>query len=81
MQQVGTLKSWIDAKASPFAWQRIVLKLLPDFKKEGFFLHTIKEESNISRSLADKIRDTLFEMYKLTIPNELLQNNSTSLEN
>jgi hypothetical protein len=73
MQEVATLKSWINIHASPFAWQRILFKLLPEFKKEGFFFHTIKDDSQLSITLLEKISEALFDAYKLELSSDFFE--------
>lgn len=74
MQEVATVKSWINIHASPFAWQRILFKLLPEFKKEGFFFHTIKDDSKLSPTLLEKISEALFDAYKLELSRDFFKN-------
>ena len=74
MPEVATIKSWINTNASPFAWQRILFKLLPEFKKEGFFLHTIKDDSALSITLLEKISEALFDTYKLELSRDFFKN-------
>ncbi|WP_338766497.1 hypothetical protein WAF17_03910 [Bernardetia sp. ABR2-2B] len=77
MQEVATIKSWINLNASPFAWQRILFKLLPEFKKEGFFFHTIKDESQLPPTLLEKISEALFDTYKVELSREFFPNQET----
>ncbi|WP_291725507.1 hypothetical protein [Bernardetia sp.] len=70
MQEVAVIKSWINNNASPFAWQRILFKLLPEFKKEGFFFHTIKDDSELSPNLLEKISEALFDAYKIKLSSD-----------
>lgn len=79
MQEVATVKSWINVNASPFAWQRILFKLLPDFKKEGFFFHTIKDDSHLSLTLLEKISEALFDIYKLKLSIEFFTDSTQKM--
>jgi hypothetical protein len=79
MQEVATVKSWINVNASPFAWQRILFKLLPEFKKEGFFFHTIKDDSQLSFRLLEKISEALFDAYKLELSREFFQTSTQEI--
>ncbi len=76
MQEVATIKSWVNIHASPFAWQRILFKLLPEFKKEGFFFHTIQDDSKISFALLEKISEALFDVYKLELSEDFFNNSN-----
>jgi hypothetical protein len=73
MQEVATIKSWINIHASPFAWQRILFKLLPEFKKEGFFFHTIQDDSRLSPTLLEKISEALFDAYKIELSRDFFK--------
>lgn len=73
MQEVATVKSWININASPFAWQRILFKLLPEFKKEGFFFHTITDDSKLSPTLLEKISEALFDAYKIELSTDFFK--------
>ncbi len=79
MQEVATVKSWININASPFAWQRILFKLLPEFKKEGFFFHTIKDDSKLSSTLLEKISEALFDTYKLELSRDFFRNSNQKI--
>ena len=79
MQEVATVKSWININASPFAWQRILFKLLPEFKKEGFFFHTIKDDSKLSPTLLEKISEALFDTYKLELSRDFFRNSNQKI--
>lgn len=70
--KVGKVKSWIFDNMDPLVWQRITLRLLPDFREEGFFFHTINDDSVMSRVLTTKVDQTLFDLYKKHLPSELL---------
>jgi hypothetical protein len=76
MQEVATIKSWINVNASPFAWQRILFKLLPEFKKEGFFFHTIKDDSKLSPTLLEKISEALFETYQIELSRDFFKSSA-----
>lgn len=60
---IGIIKNWSDQEISPFAWQRILFRLLPDFQKEGLFLHLVKEETVVSKPLLDKIGQAYIDVY------------------
>ncbi|WP_338792080.1 hypothetical protein V9L05_16710 [Bernardetia sp. Wsw4-3y2] len=79
MQEVATVKSWININASPFAWQRILFKLLPEFKKEGFFFHTIKDDSKLSPTLLEKISEALLDTYKLELSRDFFRNSNQKI--
>ena len=78
MQDVAVIKSWINTNASPFAWQRILFKLLPEFKKEGFFFHTIQDDSKLPTSLLKKISEALFDTYQIELSTNFFSTNGES---
>ncbi len=69
---VHTLKDWLDQHTTPFVWQRILIKLLPEFRQAGFYLHTIKDETELNPTLIQSINKCLYELYQIQLPNEIL---------
>lgn len=74
--KVVILKNWCNKNITPLAWQRIVLKVLPELRACGFELNQLeeptpdmvfgeKEFEHFSRSL-----DTV---YKIEFPKEVLE--------
>jgi hypothetical protein len=61
--KVGKIKKWSNEVVSPFAWQRVLFRLLPEFQKEGLFLHQVTDETVLSESLLDKIGQAYEEIY------------------
>jgi hypothetical protein len=69
--QVSKIKSWLEVSITPFAWQRITIKLLPEFQREGLYLHNIKDETLLSKNLVENIEKALFELYQINFPSEM----------
>jgi hypothetical protein len=65
---VQELRTTIEQKSSPLSWQRILFRLLPEFKKEGLFFHQIQDNVELSSQLVDKIVDEVFMLYNIEIP-------------
>ncbi len=76
--KVAEVKFWLEENVTPFAWQRIMIKSLPHFQKEGFYMHTIKDESILKSNLLSLIDKNLYELYKENLPSTML--NSTETE-
>jgi|GEM_PF-231797 len=76
---VGTIKLWIDTHITPFAWQRITLKLLPHFQKAGLYLHQIKDDISLGKHMVELINATLEDLYQSSLPAETL--NSFDMKN
>ncbi len=71
--KIGPIKAWILENKDPLVWQRILLRLLPDFREEGFFFHTITDDAVLSPNLLSKIDNALFELYQTRLPDDLIQ--------
>lgn len=69
--KVKKVKNWCDATLTPLAWQRILIRLLPEFRQEGYFLHNINDESTLSESLLAHINRTLSDLYQINLPTQL----------
>lgn len=66
--KVGDVKNWLNKEVTPYTWQRILMRLLPSFREEGLFFHTITDEHELSEKLLDSIDSTLLELYKVSLP-------------
>ena len=67
--KVGEIKEWLNNELdNPFAWQRILMRILPSFRNEGYFYHTIKDDDVLSDYLINEIDLTLRQLYKLRLP-------------
>jgi hypothetical protein len=77
--QVSKIKTWMAEATTPFAWQRVTIKLLPEFQKEGIYLHMIKDDTLLSKSLLSIIEKSIFEMYQINFPAEMLNEEKSEL--
>ncbi len=62
------IKEFMDQKVAPMAWQRVQLRLLPEFNKRGIYLHKFDEEYICEEEFFLLINQTLDSLYKTTIP-------------
>lgn len=69
--KIGEIKSWLSHEFTPFTWQRIVMRLLPEFREEGLYFHHISDDKELSNRLVELIDQTLSELYKTNIPKHL----------
>lgn len=65
---IGELKNYLDSNLAPRAWQRIKLRLLPQFNAKGIFLHQMKDELELDIELLNLISNTLESIYKEKLP-------------
>ena len=52
---LSTIQAHVDASQSPLAWKRVVMRLLPQIRERGFFLHTFKGDVEIDSDLVNLI--------------------------
>lgn len=76
MIKVKTIRQWCESNLAPMAWQRIIIRLLPEFRKEGFFLQTIHDESILSADLLDRINRVITEVYQVRLPIQISQSHA-----
>lgn len=69
--RVYLVKQWSKENCPPFSWERVLFRLLPDFKQEGLFLHLVKDETILSTNLSEKVRGQYAELYAREIPKEI----------
>ena len=69
--KVGVLKDWLSSEFTPFTWQRIVMRLLPDFRAEGLFFHHLTDDMELSDNLVGLIDKTLYDLYQTNLPKNL----------
>ena len=71
-----SLKNWCTANITPLAWQRIVLKILPQLRERGFNLSDL-EDPNPDQSFGEEefklFTATLEAMYGITFPKEIIE--------
>lgn len=72
--KVKDLKTWSDGEISPFAWQRIMFRLIPDFRANGLFLQDVKDETVLEHTLLEKINQSYIEIYNIKLPKNLFVN-------
>jgi len=66
---VGDIKDWLNNELdNPFAWQRVVMHLLPSFRSEGYFFHTITDEDTLNEYLLNLIDNTVRKFYSVKLP-------------
>jgi len=68
--KVGKIKSWLSDEYTPFTWQRVCMRLLPQFRAEGLFFHQIKDDVELSDQLVEQINQVLMELYQANLPSE-----------
>jgi len=73
MIKVKTIREWCEDNLSPRAWQRIKIRLLPEFRKEGHFLHTLGDDITLSNNLVAAIGQTIKDIYQKTLPTQFNQ--------
>ncbi len=71
--KIGPIKKWLTEKEGTFAWQRVLISSLPQLREEGFFLHTITDESEISTTTLLKIKEKIQQTFNLELPIEELK--------
>ncbi|MGB0524500.1 MAG: hypothetical protein ACPGJS_16125 [Flammeovirgaceae bacterium] len=66
--KVGEIRTWLtDELNNPFAWQRVLMHLLPDFRAEGHFFHTITDEDELSDQLLKLVDKTITKFYQINL--------------
>lgn len=67
--KVGEIKDWLnDELQNPFAWQRVLMHLLPYFRAEGYYYHTISDEHVLNDKLISLIDKAVLKFYKVRLP-------------
>lgn len=73
---VLALKNWCTESITPLAWQRVVIKTLPDLRDNGGFSLEQLEDPDQSVEFKDKeisvINGALKDLYDLNIPDKIL---------
>ena len=74
--KVVILKNWCTKNITPLAWQRIVLKVLPELRESGFELNQL-EEPTPDMQFGDKefelFTRSLDTVYKISFPKEVIE--------
>ncbi|MFY0652481.1 MAG: hypothetical protein JXQ96_10630 [Cyclobacteriaceae bacterium] len=71
------LKNWCSKNITPLAWQRIVLRALPQFREMGFELSDLENPADdrvFNEEEFGLFARTLESMYDITFPKEVLDN-------
>ena len=68
---VGDIKTWLNEELTPFTWQRIFMRILPAFREEGLYFHTISDDQELSPKLIELIDRTLADLYQVNLPKEV----------
>jgi len=74
--KVVTLKNWCTKNITPLAWQRVIIKLLPQLRTRGFELNQLEEppdELIFSDAELALVSDALNELYKISLPKEVTE--------
>lgn len=66
------LKDWANQNISPLAWQRIVMRKLPEMRQSGFYLHTLTDEAELKLDLIMILDSALGELYQEKFPSDIL---------
>ncbi|MBL6448001.1 hypothetical protein JMN32_16915 [Fulvivirga sp. 29W222] len=69
---IGDVKNYLNQKITSMAWQRIQMRLLPEFNKRGIFLHAITDSMQIDRDLMAAINTAVNTLYNESLPSEFL---------
>jgi hypothetical protein len=64
---VRTLRQEVEQRSSPLGWQRVMLRMLPEFRKEGLFFQNIKDDLVLPSHLVDKVAKEVFALYQIDI--------------
>lgn len=71
--KVGTIKRWLGSEFTPFTWQRIMMRLLPEFRAEGMPVHQLTDDAELNDRLFGLVNQAVQDLYQTTIPNNLEQ--------
>ena len=66
------LKDWANNNVSAMAWQRIVMRKLPEMRTSGFYLHTLTDEVELKFDLIVILNNALEELYQAHFPEDLI---------
>lgn len=74
--KVLVLKNWCTKNITPLAWQRVIIKTLPQLREKGFELAQLEEptpEMTFGEEEFGFFSGALDELYKISFPKEVLQ--------
>lgn len=70
------LKNWCNKNITPLAWQRIIIKILPQLRDKGFSLEDL-ENPQADHVFGDTefglFANTLESLYNISFPKEVLE--------
>ncbi len=69
------LKSWCTETITPLAWQRVVIKVLPELRDSGYGLTQLENPSDEMFFKGDEVgtvQTAISDLYGLQIPDEIL---------
>lgn len=72
---VAKIQTWCNENISPVAWQRVVLKVLPNLKEQGYGLNDLLNPSAdllLSESSLELFEKAIFELYQTEMTPELV---------
>ncbi|MFT5618610.1 MAG: hypothetical protein ACI85I_001845 [Arenicella sp.] len=73
------IKVWLNENITPLAWQRVVMRKLPEMREQGLFYHTLTDEAELNREMVSILNEGLKEVYQKELPKEIF--NPQILEN
>ena len=65
--KVKFIKQKVSEHLTPTAWQRVLLRILPDLNAAGLFLHNITDDYDVNGRILEKVRQNFIEIYKIDI--------------
>lgn len=74
--KVITLQKWCNANITPLAWQRVIIKVLPQLREQGFELDELENptEDRIFQDAEFKLfAEALTAIYNISFPKEVLE--------
>lgn len=74
--KVVILKNWCNKNITPLAWQRIIIKVLPQYRERGFSLEDLENPQDNHVFGDEEFRlftTTLETLYGISFPKEVLQ--------
>ncbi|PIB34954.1 hypothetical protein BFP72_05885 [Reichenbachiella sp. 5M10] len=73
--KVLTLKNWCNNNITPLAWQRIIIKILPELRNKGFELDELEEPASDRLFQEEEFKlfaEALNTIYNITFPKEVM---------
>ncbi|WP_221407473.1 hypothetical protein [Reichenbachiella agariperforans] len=70
-----TLKNWCNKNITPLAWQRIIIKVLPQLREKGFELDELEDPNNDRLFQEEEFKlftDALDTLYNISFPKEVM---------